>query len=279
MRLRWFYLCARCLSSDRFFCDHRTRRLGPCHRRALPIAEVRRRPLFPSAFCIRLCFGRRRGSILARSSLGGSLDLPTDVRIQSFLRCFQRSRGWPHGCFGWQQGVSAVPDGSCALDHRSDHYQTAAATGPERHRKVVGVLAAFSHVISPTTPRVVAGPPGRAVCDPSQMKTMGCALSGLWCGLEPFRESQFDVRDRCHAGGHACSGAVHVVEGAYAPHSSPCPSRLFCAAQGALGYSLSRHRVRFCARCAERAGDSRPYSSWVLRCACDMPCHDLRTAW
>ena len=98
-----------------------------------------------------------------RSSLGGSLDLPTDVRIQSFLRSFRRSFGWSHGCFVLQQGVSAVTGGTCALDHRSDHNQTAAATGPERHRKVVGMLAAFSHVISPSTPRVVAGPPVRAV--------------------------------------------------------------------------------------------------------------------
>ena len=88
-------------------------------------------------------------------------------------------------CFGWQQGVLAVTGGSCALHHRSDHNQTAAATNPERHRIVVGVLAAFSHVISPSTPRVVAGPPARPSCDPSQMNTVGCALSGLWCGLEP----------------------------------------------------------------------------------------------
>ena len=46
MRLHWFYLCARCLSADRVFCDHRTRRLGPCHRRASPIDEVRHPP-FP----------------------------------------------------------------------------------------------------------------------------------------------------------------------------------------------------------------------------------------
>jgi hypothetical protein len=95
--------------------------------------------------------------------MGGSLDLPTDVRIPSFLRSFRRSLGLSHGCFGWQQGVLAVTGGSWALDHRSDHNQTAAATGPERQRKVVGMLAAFSHVISPSTPRVVAGPPARAV--------------------------------------------------------------------------------------------------------------------
>jgi hypothetical protein len=118
-------------------------------------------PQRPLAFDF--CFGRSRGSLLARSSLGGSLGLPTDVRIPSFPRSFRRSLGWPHGCFGWYQGVSVVTGGTCALDHRSDHNQTAAATGPERQRKVVGMLAAFSHVISPTTPRVVAGPPARAV--------------------------------------------------------------------------------------------------------------------
>ncbi len=93
--------------------------------------------------------------------MDGSLGLPTDVRIPSFLRSFRRSLGWSHGCFGWQQGVSAVTGGSCALHHRSDHNQTAAATGPERQRNVVGMLAAISHVISPSTPRVVAGPPVR----------------------------------------------------------------------------------------------------------------------
>ena len=158
------FVHTRCLFAGRVFCDLFTRRLDPCHRRASPIAEVRRRPLFPPApGCIRLWFGRRRGSLFARSSLGGSLDLPTDVRIPSFLRSFRRSLGWSHGCFGWQQGVSVVTGGSCALDHRSDHNQTAAAAGPERQRRVVGMLAAVSHVISPTTPRVVAGPPARAV--------------------------------------------------------------------------------------------------------------------
>jgi hypothetical protein len=121
-------------------------------------------PFFPAFACIRLWFGRGRGTLVARSSLGGSLGLPTDVRIPSFPCSFRRSLGWSHGCFGWQQGVLAVTGGgSCALGHRSDHNQTAAATGPERQRKVVGMLAAFSHVISPSTPRVVAGPPVRPV--------------------------------------------------------------------------------------------------------------------
>ena len=95
--------------------------------------------------------------------MDGSLGLPTDVRIPSFLRSFRRSLGWPHGCFGWQQGVSAVTGGSCALDQRSDLNQTAASTGPERQRKVVGMLAAIPLMISLRTPRVVAGPPARAV--------------------------------------------------------------------------------------------------------------------
>ena len=63
-----------------------------------------------------------------------------------------------HGCFGWQQGVFAVTGGSCALVHQHYHNQTAAATGPEVKR-VVGLLAAISHVISLSTPHVVAGPP------------------------------------------------------------------------------------------------------------------------
>jgi hypothetical protein len=60
---------------------------------------------------------------------------------------------------GWQHGLLA---GSCALDHRSDHNQTAASTNPERKR-IVGIPADISHVISLSTPRVVAGPPARAV--------------------------------------------------------------------------------------------------------------------
>jgi hypothetical protein len=92
----------------------------------------------------------------------GSADRRTHSEFSSLLPA-GRSLGWSHGCFVLQQGVSAVTGGTCALDHRSDHNQTAAATGPERQRKVVGMLAAFSHVISPTTPRVVAGPPARPV--------------------------------------------------------------------------------------------------------------------
>ena len=113
-------------------------------------------PFFPASACI--CFGRRRGSLFARSSLGGSLGLPTDVRIRVFFV--------PSGAvwfvpwlFGWQQGMLA---GSCALDHRSDHNQNAASTNPERKR-IVGMLAAISHVISLSTPCVVAGPPARPV--------------------------------------------------------------------------------------------------------------------
>ena len=78
-----------------------------------------------------------------------------------------------------------VTGGSCTKDHRPDHDQTAAATNPERHRAVVGLLAAISHVLSPSTPRVVAGPPARPVLRRRSMTTVGCALRGLWCGLEP----------------------------------------------------------------------------------------------
>ena len=101
--------------------------------------------------------------------------------MPSFPCSFRRSLGWSHGCFGWQQGMSAVTGGSCALDHRSDLNQTAAATAPERQHKVVGMLAAMSHVISP---RIDAGPPVRPVIR-RRLKTVGCALNGLCCSLEP----------------------------------------------------------------------------------------------
>ena len=65
--------------------------------------------------------------------------------------------GWSDACFGWLQGVLAVTSASSTLDHRNDHNQTAEPTGPERER--VGMLAAFLHEISLSTPRVVAGPP------------------------------------------------------------------------------------------------------------------------
>ncbi len=88
----------------------------------------------------------------------------SSVRLGSFDRI-----GWSQACFGWWQGVFAVTGGSCALKHRDDHNQTAAATGPQRER--VGMRAAMLHVISLSTLRVVAGLPIRPAI---RVRALGC---------------------------------------------------------------------------------------------------------
>ena len=74
------------------------------------------------------------------------------------------------------------------------------------------MLAALLHMISLSTPSVVAGLP---------IREDGRARAAL--PSEALLESRFAVRHCCHVGSHSCSGAVHVAEGAYALPPSPGP--------------------------------------------------------